>query len=213
MPIIYLTPAAISSLTQFILAFVIAACFLYLTRRTWRREKKPLATMFLAGAFSAIAGYILLIFLNTSLSPDLRFYAMPLEGVMLALTLTFALQFAYHFPLSLPGKAWEAKVVPGLSMLYLLWETQIALSRLIMLRQGIVEYRPAIADYPLLTGFLWLLIVLFRQTMHAPNDNQKAGGLQNFWRPRARIARAARALFFFQRIAFTADRHQPFEVL
>jgi len=197
MSIIYLTPASISYLTQFILAFAIAVYFLHLSRRTWRREKKPIATMLMAAAFSFAAGYILLLFLNASLHPNLRFYAMPLEGVALALNLTFALQFAYHFPSPLPGKAWEARLVLWLTIFYVLWEAQIAIFRFVVIRQGYVEYRPAIADYFLVAGFLWFLIVLLRQTVYAPSDERGISGLRNLWRPRSRAARAARAFFLF----------------
>jgi len=38
-----------------------------------------LAALFLAGAFTLIAGYVLLTFLERSLYPDLGFYALPLE--------------------------------------------------------------------------------------------------------------------------------------
>ncbi len=206
MQIIYLTPASISTLTQFILAFAIAAYFLYLSRKTWRREQKPITTMLLTAAFSSIAAYILLLFLNASLHPNLRFYAMPLEGVALALILTFALQFAYRFPSPFPGKAWEARFALWLTILYTLWETQIALSRFTMIQQGYAEFRPAIADYPLVTGFLWLLVILFRQTVRASDSPgssfphsawERGGGLRNLWIPRSRAARAARAFFLF----------------
>ncbi|HEY84933.1 MAG TPA: GAF domain-containing protein [Chloroflexi bacterium] len=211
MQIIYLTPASISTLTQFILAFAIAAYFLYLSRKTWRREQKPITTMLLTAAFSSIAAYILLLFLNASLHPNLRFYAMPLEGVALALILTFALQFAYRFPSPFPGKAWEARFALWLTILYTLWETQIALSRFTMIQQGYAEFRPAIADYPLVTGFLWLLVILFRQTARASDSPgssfprsawERGGGTErlvwrNLWRPRSRDAHAARAFFLF----------------
>ena len=134
MQLLYLTPSSISTLTQFILAFSIAAYLWYLSRRIWRQKKNPITTMLLAAAFSFAAGYILLLFLNASLHPYLRFYAMPLEGPAIALVLLFSLQFAYRFPssfhstgtfLSLSkgsrqviGKAWEARLVLGLTIIY-----------------------------------------------------------------------------------------------
>lgn len=195
MSILYLTPASISYLTQFILAAAIAGNFWYQPRRqSAKRESNTLATLLLAAAFTSFACATLLLFLNASLRPDLTFYAMPLESVAVALFLAFLLQFAYHFPSPVPDQKWEARVVLGLAILYLFAESRIAIHRYAVLAQGHVAYGPQAADLPLLVGFLWVAVVLLRQTMRTSTDAPGVTAWRKLWRPRGRAARAARAL-------------------
>ncbi|MFQ5596383.1 MAG: hypothetical protein ACE5HA_19745 [Anaerolineae bacterium] len=72
MSILYLTPASIGYLTQFILASAIAGYFLYLSRRSWQGESKSLPTLLLAGALTSFACGILLLFLDASLVRGVR---------------------------------------------------------------------------------------------------------------------------------------------
>ncbi|MFQ5813347.1 MAG: GAF domain-containing protein [Anaerolineae bacterium] len=196
MSILYLTPASIGYLTQFILASAIAGYFLCLSRRSWQGESKSLPTLLLAGAFTAFACATLLLFLNASLHPDLTYYAMPLESIAVALFLTFLLQFAYRFPSPVPGQKWEARVVLGLTILDTLWEAAFAIQRYTILAQGVVRYRPPVADFPLAVAFLWVAIVFLRQTVRASTGDPQARDTVwlRLWRPRGRPARAARAL-------------------
>ena len=220
MSILYLTPASIGYLTQFILASAIAGYFWYLARRSRQGENSALPTTLLAGAFTSFACGILLVCLDVS-HPDWRFYVMPLESMALVLFLALFLQFAYRFPSPPPGQNREARVVLWLTILYALWEGGIAIQRYAMLAQGIVKFRPAVADYPLAVGFLWLAIVFLRQTVRTSTSDPHAtvASLQppssgvsprgrgseriagdphatvwrKLWRPRGRAARTARA--------------------
>ena len=174
MSILFLTPASIGYLAQFMLASAIAGCLVYLTRSSWEREKKPLPTMLLAGSFTSFACATLLLFLNASLPPDLTFYAMYLESVAVVLFLALLLQFAYRFPSPAPGQKWEARIALGLTIVYALWEGWIAVQRYAMLAQGHVRYRPEEADFPLAVGFLWLAIVFLRQTVRTSTGDRQA---------------------------------------
>jgi len=55
MSILYVTPASIGYLTQFILASAVAGYLWYLAHKSWQGETSPLPTMLLAGAFTAFA--------------------------------------------------------------------------------------------------------------------------------------------------------------
>jgi len=130
--------------------------------------------MLLAGAFTSFACGILLVFLDASLHPDLRFYVMPLESIAMVLFLALFLQFAYRFPSLAPDQKQEARVVLWLTILYALWEGGFATHRYAMLAQGIVRYRRAVADIPLAVGFLWLAIVFLRQTVRTSAGDRQA---------------------------------------
>ncbi|MEW5717614.1 MAG: hypothetical protein AB1817_03210 [Chloroflexota bacterium] len=91
---IYLTPAAIGYLTEFILAAAIA---LYLASRL-RRTRFLAQTVLLVCFFATTALFILLLLGDGALSPSQRLSAVFLENIAAGLCLVFLLQFAYHFP-------------------------------------------------------------------------------------------------------------------
>ena len=194
MSILYLTPASIGYLTQFVLTSAIAGYFWYLARKSWQGETRLLPTMLLAGAFTAFACATLLLFLNASLHPDLTFYVMPLESIAVALFLALLLQFAYRFPTPAPGQKWEALIALGLTTLDVLWEVVFAIQRYGVLAHGRVRYRPPTADFPLAVAFLWVAIVFLRQTARTSAGDGPASVWRRLWRPRGLPARAVRAL-------------------
>ncbi len=95
MPELSLTPASISYLTQFILSGLISG---YLILRLRKPKGRDTQSFLLAGALALITVFIGLLFLDLSLLPTPRLYAVYLENTALALALTLLIQFAYHFP-------------------------------------------------------------------------------------------------------------------
>ena len=186
MPVIYLTPAAIGYLTEFILVTLIA---LYLASRL-RHTLLRTQTAWLVCFFAATALLIFLLLGDVALPPSQRVYAVFLENIAVGLCLVFLLQFAYNFPSLDPHKKWEALVVLGLSILYTLWETQFALFRYTELSAGHVYYRQPYADYPLIVGFLWVPIVFIRQAIFA--DDRRVMWIRKLLRPHGREAQTAR---------------------
>ncbi len=199
MPVIYLTPAAIGYLTQFILA---AAITLYLAGRL-RRTARQMQTALLTGFFAAVTLFILLLFFDVALLPDQRLYAVFLQTIAAGLCLIFLLQFAYHFPRPDPRKKWEARIALGFSILYTLWEMQFALFRFAELSAGHVHYRPVDADYALAVGFFWVPIVFIRQAVYA--DDRRVTWVRKLWQPHGREAQAARtfALVYLSTLALS----------
>lgn len=191
MSILYLTPSSISDLTLFIFAALVAGYLWVLARKSWRRAHKPLPTIFLAGAFTLVAGYVLLTFLEQALYPDLGFYALPLQSVAMTLALVWLVQFAYHFPALLPDRRREARVALWLTMLLPLWEAYYAIYRYSRLAQGVVKFRPSEVDYVVAAVFLWFLVVLLRQVGRA--DERPVPLWRKLWRPHGRPARTTRA--------------------
>ena len=192
---LYLTPASLSYLTQFIIALLIAG-YLVIRFGSWRSHQ-PAHLRLLTAFMTGIALLSLLFLLESALPPDLRLYALYAQNTVLGVALILLLQFAYRFPEPLPRR-WEARLVLVLSILYMLYEASYAVHRYTLtLGQGHVNFRPEWADFPLALGLLWVPIVLARQSIRASRQDQAAperSGLYYLWRPQGHGANAARAL-------------------
>ncbi|MBN1583218.1 MAG: response regulator [Anaerolineae bacterium] len=200
---IYLTPASISYLTQSILALVITGYFAY---RTWStpRVTRQSHTVLLIGFFTSITLFSLLLFLEASLPRGEDLYAIFFQNTILGGGLVLLLQFAYRFPTLSPRKKWEARLVLGLSIAYVLWEFQFAVHRFQLLGAGQVIWRPEYADYPLAIGLLWVPVTFARQAMVSsdPLGPASLARLRYVWHPQGHNARAARALALVYLIPF-----------
>lgn len=190
-----LTPASISYLTQFIMALAVTGYFFY---RPWPalRPVYRVQISLLVGFFGCIALLSLLLFLEASLPWGQSSYPLFLQTVVSSVSLVFLLQFTYRFPALPPRQKWEARLVLGLSILYALWELELGVSRSWILRNtGQITYRPQLADYPLLLGFLWTMVMFLRQTVWASAAvNGQRSVWQHLWQPQGRTAHSARAL-------------------
>jgi signal transduction histidine kinase len=200
MSILYLSPASISHLAQLILGVAITGYLLYLAWQARQRGQRDTQLELPIPFLAAITVFALLVLLNTSLRPGLQLYALALEMPAIAVCEFYLLRFAYHFPTPSPKQKWERRLVLTLALLYAAWEACYAVYRIALLPQGYVEFRPPPADRPLVAGFLWLPIVLARQTMRASAGGggrswwaRLLKGLSALWRPQGRSAQAARA--------------------
>ncbi|KAA3662346.1 MAG: response regulator [Chloroflexi bacterium] len=198
----YLTPTAISDLTLLIFAAYITGYLLYLVWRT--RQKRPFQTITLTLAFISVSGYILLDFLNQTLYPDLAFWFLPLQSVVMTFGMVWLVQFAYRMPQLYPEWRRESRIVLGLMLLLPLWEVGYAIYRYNRLLEGYIIYRPSNTDIALVIISLWVVIVLLRQLRRA--DTQPLPIWRKFWRPQGRPARAARdfMLVFLLPVVLTA---------
>jgi PAS domain S-box-containing protein len=186
---IYLTPASISYLTQFILSLTITV---FLARHLRNRNTQP---ALLTGFFAGATGFIGLMFLDAALSPFPRLFAVYAENTVLALALVFLLQFAYRFPRFYPRRKWEAHAGLIVSIAYLLWEAQFSVYRYVsLLGRGGVYYRPQVPDYALALVLLWVPIAFLRQGIAA--DPRPVNGLIKLWKPQGKEARGVRPFVF-----------------
>ncbi len=158
MPRLYLTPAAIGYLTQFILAALISGYFLI----GLRRRSTP-HTWWLSGAFAALTIFIATLFLEAALLPTFRLLVVFLQNVPLAIAVLCLLQFAYHFPDQPAPLRHESRLALGVSGLYTLGEMGYSVFRFVRLGGGVVEYRSNWSDYVLLALLLWIPFAFFRQ--------------------------------------------------
>jgi PAS domain S-box-containing protein len=186
---IYLTPASISYLTQFILSLAITA---FLARHLRNRNTQ---LVLLIGFFAGATGFIGLMFLDAALSPFQRLLAVYVENTVLALALVFLLQFAYRFPRFYTHRKWEAHASLIVSMAYLLWEGQFTVYRYVsLLGRETVYYRPPVLDYANALVLLWVPIAFLRQCTAA--DPRSVNGLIKLWKPQGKEARGARSFVF-----------------
>ncbi len=143
MPDLFLTPASISYLTQFILAQAIS---LFLIGRLWKRRTRQLGL--LTGFFALATLFIGLMLLDAAFSPYHRLLAVYAENTVLALALVFLIQFAYGFPQPYPQHKWETYAALVASLGYFLWEAGYMIYRyVLLLGPGTVVFRPNLAAY------------------------------------------------------------------
>jgi len=102
MPTWYLTPAALGYLAQLILALMITGYFV--ARLMAPRASRPAHTVLLTGFFACITLLALLFFLEATLLPTERLYALFLQNTALGAGIVLLLQFAYRFPDPFPQK-------------------------------------------------------------------------------------------------------------
>jgi signal transduction histidine kinase/DNA-binding NarL/FixJ family response regulator len=190
---LYLTPASIGYLAQFILSLVIS---LYLIYRFGRIRNHSTQILLLTGFFCVITLFVGLLFFDAALLPMPRLYIVYLENTILGIALTLLIQFAYHFPTLFPRRKWESYTALGLSLLYTLYEAQYAVYRFSSLlgQTGTVEYRPPQADYALVAIFIWVPISFLRQSISA--DERRVNWLRKLSNPQGLSARGARSFAF-----------------
>ena len=193
MQILYLTPASIGYLTQFILSLSITIYFIYRFSRT---KSRSVQNILLTGFFGAVTLFVCLLFWDTATLPASRLHAVYLENTVLGIVLVLLLQFAYRFPMLFPRHKWESMIVLGAGILYTLYEAQYAVYRFSLLlgQTGTVDYRPPQADYALVAFFVWVPVAFLRQTISA--DERPVHWLQKLWNPQGLSARGARSFAF-----------------
>jgi diguanylate cyclase (GGDEF)-like protein/PAS domain S-box-containing protein len=170
---IYLTPASISFLNQSLLALLIT---IYLIRRLFYLRIHPPShqdkVLFLV--FIITLSFSLLLFLDASLLPTERLYAVYLENTVVGILLLFLIEFAYSLLSPRQNHKTERRIALLLCGAYIAYEAGIAIWRFNLLRLGKVEFRPDYADILPAVGFLWVVFLFMR------------GAVQNWRLPAAR---------------------------
>jgi len=171
MPLIYLTPASISYLNQFLLALVITA---YLGQRffTKKHQQPSKQDRLLVVFFVSVTIFSFAWFLDVSLLPTERLPVAFVEMFILSILLIALIQFAYHFPESRENQKFERRLVLFITSAYALLEAGIAIWRFYQLWQGQVEFRANYMDYAPILEFLWVIYIFVRGTFQ--NRNQPA---------------------------------------
>ncbi|MBN1120738.1 MAG: HAMP domain-containing protein [Anaerolineae bacterium] len=166
----YFTPASISYIAQFILALTIATYLAYPIKQQKKQGAGNLSSRLLSAFFFSLVAFSAMLFLNVTLSPRLRLYALYLETPVIALSFLLLLQFAYRFPSLKPRQVWEAWIMFGLTAAYFLFEAGFAIYRFWLLAHQHIDWRPEFADVPMVIFTIWLMVVLTRQGIQSSNE-------------------------------------------
>lgn len=168
---IYLTPASISYLNQFLLSVLVAA---YLGGRVFvlREQRSDTTVKLLIAFFISVAIFSALLFFEASTLPNVRLIFLCPQNAVLGLSLLFLMQFAYHFPVPLASQSRERRLVLLFMLIYVLSEAGFALWRLWLWSNGDVVYRYQIMDIPPVIGIAWIIFLFVRSSLR----NQTLGG-------------------------------------
>jgi len=164
MPTLYLTPASISYLNQFLVAVMITV---YLGVRFFVSSQQPPSRQdrLLITFFVMVTAFSFTLFLDVSLLPEQRLIIVFLQNPVVALLLIALIQFAYHFPTCRDAQKRECRMALFLSSAYALWEIIFCAWRFYQFSQGQVEFRQPYMDYLPVVEFLWVIIVFARGTI------------------------------------------------
>ncbi len=189
---LFLTPAAVGYLTQFILSALISGYLLFSLRRSVHRS-----TLLLSGFFIFLSGLIGALLCESALPPTQRIYAVFVQNPLLGAALICLLQFTYYFPTLASARRRETRWALVVSGMYTLWECGYAVYRLVQLDGGRVIYRAAWSDYAVLLLFLWVPTSFLRQlfTLTPISAGGWLGWLGPVIRPTSRDAQAIRSFF------------------
>lgn len=169
MPPFLLTPASVSYLNQSILAALIIVTLVD-RLRSLRLQKPSQQDVVLLMFFGCVLLFSILLFLESALPPSERLYPVYMQNTVLALTLSFLMQFAYTFPHPDPRQIMERRLTLLATAAYLLWEASLSFWRLQMLEQGHVQFRPNFADLFPIAGFLWVILIFIRKAANNWSD-------------------------------------------
>ncbi|MBN1451607.1 MAG: response regulator [Anaerolineales bacterium] len=183
---LFLTPASVSYLTQFILSLAITV-FLINRLRSRRTRSLFLLTAFFV-PMTALTG---LMILDAALLPFPRVLPAYAENTVLALALTVMIWFAYQFPERYPQRKWEMRILLTLSLVFLLWEAGFMVYRYVsILRDGNAFNRFPLDAYSLPVVVLFVPFAFLRQTLAA--DPRPIAWWRKLWKPAGKDARGAR---------------------
>ena len=186
---IYLTPASIGYLTQFILSATISV---YLFRQRHHRTRQLLLLLIF---FCAVTCFIGLLFLDAILLPFPRLLAVYAQNTVLGFALAFLIQFAYQFPKSYPKYGIVAKVSLVISVVYILFEAIYMIYRYSsLLIDGTVYYRPKILDICMAIVLILAPIAFCLQCVAA--DSRKVCWSKKVFNPQGKNALGARMFIF-----------------
>jgi diguanylate cyclase (GGDEF)-like protein/PAS domain S-box-containing protein len=159
---LYLTPASISYLNQFLLSLLIVG---YLGFRFHGKTDLTWRDIYLIVFFASITAFSALLFFDVSLLPSARLPFVFLQNTVLAILLIALVQFAYAFPVPRGEQSLERRLVLLAFVVYAFFEAGFAIWRFILLADGLVEFRFDWMDAGPALGFLWVIFVFMRAAL------------------------------------------------
>ena len=154
MPHLFWNPLAVNFLIEAILASLIALYFGWelVTSLKTRTNTRVAALLFMTMGAAAV-GSVLQVFAH-SVHPDFRDYLHPWLSPAGAIGMSGFVLFAYFFQRRAGRRKWPGWTLIAALICVVMLEFAIAIGRVVLLGDGIVEFREAWVDIPFTVGFL-----------------------------------------------------------
>lgn len=170
MTALYLTPASISYLNQFLLSVLIVT-YLGVRVFVFREQQAGTTVKLLIAFFFNVALFSALLFLEAStLRKEHLIFLYP-QNAIVGLILLFLLHFAYYFPEPLETQRWERRLALIFTLAYVFMEAGFAVWRLWLWAGGDAVYRYEFMDIPPVISILWIIFVFVRGSIQNRASN------------------------------------------
>lgn len=199
-------PLAINFFIELLMVSLLTGYFAVRLVNALRTRVNVKVAFFLLLTFASASCGTLLQFLGIALHPDYREFALPFVSVFGALAMSGFLLFAFYFQRQSRPKWWvEATILASICLIIGI-ESFVAMQRIALLNQGIVEYRDHWLSIPFPLGFFAAHAILLLRLVDALAQEQRSRRYQAVWRavqvllmPSVRVAKQAAALraFFY----------------
>lgn len=176
MPWLMWSPTAVSYLAQLVMSCTITVYLLHRIVQDRRRGSVPPAMIWLSVTVGATTLYVLTCLLRAALIQSLQPYVLPWVAPFDAVALCALIQFAYAFPEPLRVHRLERYAVWAVSAAFFLTEMAVAVWRQDLTLRGVIEYRPALMDLPIIAGDAWAGVIFIRQFIAATQPVGPATG-------------------------------------
>ena len=172
---LFWTPLAINFFIELLMVALLTGYFAVRSVNALRTRVNSKIPLFLLLTFGAASGGTLLQFLAIALHPDDVDYALPFVNVFGVVAMLGFLLFALYFQRQIPMQRWaKVSIFLGICLL-VATESVVAIQRILLLKQGVVEYRDYWLSIPYTVGFfavhgilLVRLVNALSQTQHLP---------------------------------------------
>lgn len=203
---LYWTPFAISSLVEAVLAFLLALYFAWELRVSFANRHNVRASVIWVITFAAAAIGSINQTLAYSVHPDFRDYLHPMVSIFGVISMAGFVLFAYYFQRQEIKSNWFGRLLAiGLGAMVAA-ETYVAVCRILLLKNGLVEFRDAWLGFPFTVGFFaahgffaWALVKALARDRRLAMKQAMPEAIAAVFLPRTALpkqAAAARAFFY-----------------
>ena len=170
---LFWTPLAINFFIEFLMVSLLTGYFLVRSINALRMQGNVKIPLFLLLTFGAASCGTLLQFLANALHPDDVDYALPFVSVFGAVAMLGFLLFTFYFQRQSPTAKWiKIGIIFGIALL-IGTESWVAVQRILILNQGVVEYRDYWLRIPYTVGFFAVHGMLLVRLSHALAQEQQ----------------------------------------
>ena len=203
---LFWTPLAINFFIEWLMVSLLTGYFAVRLANAFRSQVNVKIAFFLLLTFGAASCGTLLQFLGIALHPDYREFALPFVSVFGALAMSGFLLFVFYFQRpSRPKWRVEAMILAGICLIIGI-ESFVAMQRIALLSQGVVEYRDHWLSIPFPLEFFAVHAILLFRLVDAMGQEQNSRcyhpvwlAIQSLLMPSTQLATQAAALraFFY----------------